>query len=308
MSKILSPSSSLGTTLSPFSTPSDTTLGPVQLKVANLGKEILFYEKVLGMKLKGQESQIAVLGTENLDLLILQEEPLGTNKEKSLGLYHFALLLPSEKELARALARLYAIEYSHHPTDHLMTMTTYLWDPEGNGIELYCDTPERGQFSFQNGSFKAETAQGAAHSGREVLDVGSLMTLLSSGDSINQGLPEETKMGHIHFHVDSIPKAMEFYQDVLGFQFKGWDQKMGMAFLAAGDYHHHLGFNTWKPGATAPSPETLGLGYFSLNYAQGATLEKVVHRLQLGGNKVLEEPNGYWVDDPFGNTILLRSP
>jgi catechol 2,3-dioxygenase len=53
-----------------------------------------------------------------------------------MGLYHFAVLFPNRKELARAMARLFAMRYENYPTDHIMTKTTYLDDPEGNGITL----------------------------------------------------------------------------------------------------------------------------------------------------------------------------
>jgi len=35
-----------------------------------------------------------------------------------------------------------------------MTKTTYLNDPEGNGIELYAESPEDGTWNMANGSFR----------------------------------------------------------------------------------------------------------------------------------------------------------
>lgn len=48
----------------------------------------------------------------------------------STGLYHFAILYPTRRELARALRRL---------LDHGVSEALYLHDPDGNGIELYWD-------------------------------------------------------------------------------------------------------------------------------------------------------------------------
>ena len=58
------------------------------------------------------------------------------------GLYHFALLLPSRRELANALARLASTGTTlTGVADHGVSEALYLDDPEGNGIELYRDRP-----------------------------------------------------------------------------------------------------------------------------------------------------------------------
>ena len=67
------------------------------------------------------------------------------------GIYHFAILLPNRRELARAIARLFALRWPNSPTDHIMTKTTYLDDPEGNNIELYTESPEDGSMGFKDG-------------------------------------------------------------------------------------------------------------------------------------------------------------
>ena len=53
----------------------------------------------------------------------------------------------------------------------------------------------------------------------------------------------ETRVGHIHLKVADLDRAIAFYSDVLGFEVT---QRYGSkaAFLAAGDYHHHIGLNT----------------------------------------------------------------
>jgi catechol 2,3-dioxygenase len=62
--------------------------------------------------------------------------------EGHTGLYHFALLYPDRRELGRAvkqiLARGYPIDSAE---DHGATVSVYLRDPDGNGIELYYDRP-----------------------------------------------------------------------------------------------------------------------------------------------------------------------
>ena len=113
-------------------------------------------------------------------------------------------LLPDRRELARAIGRLYALRYPNYPTDHIMTKTTYLDDPEGQNIELYADTPEDGIFGFDNGNFIARRANGASSDGREPLDVEALFRELMPDDQLDQPMPSGTKLGHVHLYVANL--------------------------------------------------------------------------------------------------------
>ena len=63
------------------------------------------------------------------------------------GLYHTAFVYPDRRELGRAVARLLAhgVEIDHG-TDHGGTVSVYLSDPDGNGVELYYDRPRSAWF------------------------------------------------------------------------------------------------------------------------------------------------------------------
>ena len=66
--------------------------------------------------------------------------------------------------------------------------------------------------------------------------------------------PPETRIGHVHLRVADLERAVAFYTEVLGLTLKA-RMASGAAFLAAGDYHHHVGLNTWESvGATPPRP------------------------------------------------------
>jgi catechol 2,3-dioxygenase len=63
-------------------------------------------------------------------------------------------------------------------------------------------------------------------------------------------------IGHVHLKVADIPRALDFYVGVLGFeeQARYGDQAV---FISAGGYHHHIGLNTWESrGGTPPPPGT----------------------------------------------------
>src|SRR5574341_2351270 len=133
-----------------FSIHPKTLIGHVSLKVASLENQITFYQQVLGFQLHWREGDKAGLGAGGPDLLQLIEEPNVKKYQRVTGLYHFAVLFPNRRELARAIARLFALKYPNYPTDHIMTKSTYLDDPEGNGIELYAESPEDGTWMMKN--------------------------------------------------------------------------------------------------------------------------------------------------------------
>ena len=60
------------------------------------------------------------------------------------GLYHAAILYPTRAALADALKRLMQAGIPlDGASDHGVSQALYLRDPDGNGIELYWDRPEK---------------------------------------------------------------------------------------------------------------------------------------------------------------------
>jgi len=283
-----------------------TRIGHVHLTVGDLDRQIAFYQEKIGFKVHWREDRQAGLGAGRADLLRLTEDPRARRVRGTTGLYHFAILLPSRRELARALARLFSQRYPNYPTDHVMTETTYLDDAEGNGIELYADTPERGTWSFAGDSFQVVDAQGVVRSGRDPLDVERLLQELEPGDRLDQPMPEATTIGHVHLHVADIAEANRFYCDLLGFGVQGMSPAMGASFVSAGGYHHHIGLNTWVGvGAPPPSPDALGLRYFEIVLPDQAELSRLEERVQQAGLDPEETEAGMLILDPSRNGVLL---
>ena len=134
--------------------------GHVHLTVSNLATELAFYQKAIGLQLHWRRAGSAGLGAGGDDLLRLTENGAARRPRGTTGMYHFAILLPNRRELARAIARLFALRWPNSPTDHIMTKTTYLDDPEGNNIELYTESPEDGVMGFEAGAPFARRADG----------------------------------------------------------------------------------------------------------------------------------------------------
>jgi len=291
-----------------FSIHPATRLGRVTLTVADLDAQIAFYRQALGFRLHWREGSRAGLGAGGEDLLLLFEQP-GVKRYRGVtGLYHFAIVFPNRRELARAVARLFSLKIRNSPTDHIMTKTTYLSDPEGNGIELYAESPEDGWFGVENGSFVARRADGSPSDGREPLDLQALFALLQPGDALDLPLPEGTRLGHVHLHVRDLQEAVDFYHGLLGFDVMGLSPTFQAAFVSAGGYHHHIGLNTWQ-GAGAPPPpaDAAGLRHFSVVLPDSQALAQVSARLSQAGLPFNQTSEGLLLHDPSENGVLLTA-
>jgi catechol 2,3-dioxygenase len=290
-----------------FSIHPATRIGTVYLRVADLENQISFYQQLLGFQVHWRGENKAGLGAGGADLLHLIEEPNLRRYRGVTGLYHFAVLFPDRRELARAIARLIALKYTNYPTDHIMTKTTYLDDPEGNGIELYCESPEDGTWTLANGQYITRRADGSLSDGREPLDVNALLTHLKDDDRLDVPIPPETRMGHIHLHVRDIDEAVDFYHGVIGFDVMGVVKSIRMAFVSAGGYHHHIGLNTWQgEGAPPPPADAAGLRYFAVELPDQKALDEVIARVEQAGIPADQTEEGLLLYDPSQNGVILR--
>lgn len=295
-------------TKSEFSIHPATRIGHIALKVANLGNQIAFYQQAMGFQLHWSEGDKAGLGSGGADLLLLKQEPDLKKYRGVTGLYHVAYLFPNRRELAIAVARLFALKYPNAPTDHIMTKTTYLDDVEGNGIELYCESPEDGTWTIKDGNFEARRKDGSWSDGREPLDLDALFANLTDDDRLDKPVPSETRIGHIHLHVRDINEAVDFYHGVLGFDVIGISKGIGMAFVSAGGYHHHIGLNTWQGrGAPPPPTDALGLRHFTVELPNQTALDEVVARVENAGISANQTNDGLLIYDPSQNGVILTA-
>ena len=78
--------------------------------------------------------------------------------------------------------------------------------------------------------------------GTEALDLGALMRELPA--TTTRGMPEATRIGHVHLQVADIGESEAFYAGELGLDVTVRSYP-GALFLSRDGYHHHVGVNTW---------------------------------------------------------------
>jgi catechol 2,3-dioxygenase len=273
-----------------------TTIGPVSLTISKLERSVRFYEAHLGFAVHRREEGTVWLGAGGADLLVLSQCATAPRVRGTTGLYHFAVLVPSRADLARALRRMVETDtVLQGAADHGVSEALYLADPDGNGIEVYRDRP-RAEWPMAGGQLRM---------GADPLDMEAI--LAEDPGREGRGLAPATIMGHVHLHVSRLDEAERFYVDQLGFDVM---QRYGPSalFVSAGGYHHHIGLNTWAGvGAPPPPPGAIGLRHFVVRLPHEAARSAVSDRVRAGNIPFETRDDGLLVRDPAGNAILLTA-
>lgn len=154
-----------------------------------------------------------------------------------------------------------------------------------------------------------------------------------AGDEPGARVPAGTRVGHVHLKVADLERALGFYRDVLGFRVRErWGDSA--VFLAADDYHHDIGLNTWQSrGGAPPPPGTTGLFHVAFLYPDRAALADALRRLvsariplegaadhgvsealylrdpdENGVELYRDRPRSQWPVDAAGNLAMVTEP
>jgi catechol-2,3-dioxygenase len=125
-------------------------LGHLVLYVRDVQRSAAFYGEVLGWDVAfpatlGIPAAAFTSGRTHHELLLIEvgEGAATVPEGRRLGLYHFGLKVgDSDDELRDVIARLRASDVTIvGASDHTVTHSLYILDPDGNEIELYIDVP-----------------------------------------------------------------------------------------------------------------------------------------------------------------------
>jgi catechol 2,3-dioxygenase len=277
--------------------PPGLRLGPVHLRVANLDRALAWYTTALGLRVLRREAGDAALGTaDGEDVVVLHEDPDARPAGRHAGLYHYALLYPSREELARAVVRLGATRTPvDGASDHETHEAIYLPDADGNGIELAADRPR-----------EAWPASLGYAGGPQPLDLDDLLSTVAGEGPAPEAAPG-LRVGHVHLHVGDLERGLRFYRDLLGFDVMAL--LPSAAFVAAGGYHHHLGFNTWQGAGAPPVPDgVVGLDHWTLVLPAPDDVATLRARVDAAGVPVEDRDEGaFLVRDPWSIPLLVTT-
>jgi catechol 2,3-dioxygenase len=114
------------------------------------------------------------------------------------------------------------------------------------------------------------------------------------------------RIGHVHLHVGDLEQGLAFYRDVLGFDLMMFIPGAA-AFVSAGGYHHHLGFNVWRGEGVPPAPaDRVGLRHWTVVLDDQEEVAAVRERVRAAGIAPEErDDGGFLVRDPWGIAVLF---
>ena len=273
--------------------PDAAGIGGVTLRVADLDRALAFYGRGLGLRVHARDEREATLGADAPFLRLVADPGAPPRPPGTSGLYHVAYLLPTRRDLARALRHLAESRWPlEGASDHLVSEALYLSDPEGNGIEVYADRPRDQWRASPGGGVEMTTT---------MMDVEGVLAL---DDGAWSGFPGGARVGHVHLQVGDVPAAEAFYR-ALGFDLT---TRYGAqaSFLSAGGYHHHVAVNSWAGRGAPPPPEgARGLVEYVVRVPDRGAVDAAAERL--AGYAPRREGEDLVVRDPGGNVVRVSA-
>jgi catechol 2,3-dioxygenase len=264
------------------------------------------WRDVVGLDLLTEDGNELRLGAGGKVLIVLETGALRPVVPRTAGLYHVAIHVPKRTDLAQFLIRAMRANVRVSPMDHLVSEAIYLWDHDGNGIEITFETPWRGTLGDPESGSYATTADGKSHSGREPIDVPDLLAELGPAPTVETRMPSGTRIGHVHVHVNDLHSAMRFYRDGIGFGGLFLIRQFGMGDVGLDYTPHTIAFNIWAgPNAAQPPAGSAGLRWFTIVVPDAGTLDDVRARLKGEGYAFGEIAGGIEAHDPSGNLVKV---
>jgi catechol 2,3-dioxygenase len=208
----------------------------VTLTVRDLDRIARFYCDVVGLTVIAEMRNRIDLGNDGVVLLtLLGDANAEPAQAGSPGLFHTAFVLPSRADLGQWLASAMANQWEiEGASDHLVSEAIYLSDPEGNGIEIYCD---RARSAWRN-------ADGNLRMANSALDGQDLLNLAPQSPGKTFAMPSGGRIGHVHLCVNDLKDASRTMEDQFGLT--EMHRYPDAYFFGANGYHHHIATNTWR--------------------------------------------------------------
>ncbi|HVM89056.1 MAG TPA: VOC family protein [Puia sp.] len=275
--------------------------GEAHLSVTNIQRSIHFWRDIVGMQVRKAGDSIEV-GTSARTLIVLHQDATKPKQRGYSGLYHVAIHLETEKDLAQLLLRLTKKGWRTAPTDHIVAKSVYVDDPDGITIEFAVETMHRVTKEIvSEKDFKFIDDNGKLRNPIEPLDVQELYTHLED-DNTEHPFPETAIIGHYNLHQPVLDASYDFYKKMDFIPHVKIDGQVWGDLGAGGVTKHRIAVNLWA-GPNAPKTPTnmAGLKFMTVKYDTKERLQKVLANFP----EAIKTDNGYWLEDLGGNKILI---
>ena len=287
-----------------FTAPDGAHVGRVRLAVSELARSMDFYTRVLGFDVLEKSEGEAKLGVRADGRVLVELEqlknPAATDGSPRLGLFHVAYLLPSREALSAFVRHVARQGVRIGAGDHIYSEAIYLSDPDGLGVEVYADKSRASwpveERKLKDGSTALEFAAATLPFRFNELPVVT--------EDAWKGAPSGTRVGHVHMSVGKLDEAAAFYHVGLGMELMTWSFP-GALFVSAGNYHHHVGMNTWNAGVPAAGEDEPRLMHWTLALPDRAAVEATAESLERAGFRRQPLARELGFADPYGTGVQL---
>lgn len=283
-------------------------LGIVVLRVTDMARALTVWRDLVGLQVLSAVDDETVLGVGRHAMIVLQGGASPAADRPVTGLFHVAVHVQTRADLARVLLRLRSKGYRHSAQDHLLSEALYFSDPDGNGIEIAFDTPDRAHIDLAEDIPTGNTTGGFRHSLLEPLDLDTLAAELPSGTDLSVTLPIGSHIGHIHFRTTDRDTVFAFYTQVIGLRPNINSAKFKFCDVGTSMRNHMIAFNHWAglEMATAAT-DAPGVVRFGIIVPDLAAFAAIKDRLDSAGIANFSNHTNMFCEDPDGNHIEISA-
>lgn len=290
-------------------------LGHANIFVGDLERSMKFYNSVVGLdevcRETGIEAGFLTNGNTHHDVGCMQASgatrvgrdghvQVSEGRGTTPGLNHFGLEMENEAELVAAYLRAGQAGLAlHRTTDHQLSHSIYVFDPEGTLLEFYADMMAEWWTVFKpsadlisghwNPEAASPTTQGFYHADPEVREVAGAIF-------------QPTRITHAALVARDFTTMLAFYTEVAGLEVVRTIPDRSYAVLRGKADAHTL---TLLP-ETAGRPA--GLHHIGFEMRSGRALDEALGRLRAAGTEpelVLDHPTkrAVFIKDPDGMRV-----
>lgn len=273
----------------------------VTLSVTDIERAAAFWTKSFGLLRRDCPAPGIALGTTRHTLIELQPGAQTPVLKGYAGMYHVALSVAGQAAFARAIRRLQSHGIRFSGSDHTMSKSIYVRDPDGHAIEIILETPERfARFQIWEHGFAMIDTSGIERSGREPLNIDAEISAVNPDDG-EACVDDDIRISHLHLHVAHLNPAVSWFA-TFGFHANPLLPNTGMADMSmGGSFPHRLAVNVWAGIGVAPAPR---LSARLLSYRIETTDQTLFRRICANAHES-ESLDVFRATDPAGAELNL---